>query len=278
MLEGAENYRNRLKDEFNERCHRNRRYSLRAFARDIDLLPSRLSDIFQGKQGLSAEMAQKICTHLNWSEKEKRLFIVSVESQHARSQIRRTAALAELKEIESQANIKVIDADLFAIIAQWHHFAILELFATDDFQPSPSWIASRLDLNPIEVERALSRLERVGLLKKQEGGWKAIEGFPITTQDIPSKAIKEFHSQILHRAQTALFFQEVKMRDFSAIHFAVNPSDLPQLKEELREMRRALVKKYNTRPNKTAVYCLGIQLFAATQLKQNEPKICVEES
>jgi hypothetical protein len=47
----------------------------------------------------------------------------------------------------------------------WYHFAILELTRLQDFQPDSRWIARVLGLNPDEVNIALARLMRLGLLE-----------------------------------------------------------------------------------------------------------------
>ena len=48
-------YRDILSDQFNVRRKVNARYSLRAFARDMSISPSRLSEVISGKGDLSRE-------------------------------------------------------------------------------------------------------------------------------------------------------------------------------------------------------------------------------
>ena len=76
-------YRSILKDELLRRIRQNPRYSLRAFARDLRLSPSRLSEVLSGKQGLSRQAAKAITERLGWRGSEAERFIDLVESQHA---------------------------------------------------------------------------------------------------------------------------------------------------------------------------------------------------
>ena len=82
-------YRDLLASEYEERCRRNSHYSLRAFARDLNLGAPRLSDVLNYKSGLSKEASAKIAERLGYNEEEKSFFCTLVESQHARSRAQR---------------------------------------------------------------------------------------------------------------------------------------------------------------------------------------------
>lgn len=80
-------YREILSREFQKRRERNANYSLRSFARDLDLAPSRLSEILNYKQGLSQEKAKEVCQALPISNYEKEVFLLSVQASHARRKL-----------------------------------------------------------------------------------------------------------------------------------------------------------------------------------------------
>lgn len=80
VLGHRENYRVWLKAEFAERCQRNPGYSLRSFARDLKILPSRLGDILHGHQGMSVTVAKALASRLAWSESEREHFAALVEA------------------------------------------------------------------------------------------------------------------------------------------------------------------------------------------------------
>ena len=137
-------YREWLKQEFSDRCRRNPRYSLRAFARDLLFLPSRLSDVLNGKQGLSAKTASQLARRLGLSQAETQEFIALVEAEDARSITQRTLAQAQLEQMKARPSaFQGLDADTFAVISDWHHFALLELVTLDGFQPNRNWISRR---------------------------------------------------------------------------------------------------------------------------------------
>ena len=94
----AHDYRNILKAELEARCRHNPCYSLRAFARDLKIAPSRLSEILNNKQGLSQDFAMKIATLIGLSADDHALFCDSVAAFHARSRRQRQLARARLQE------------------------------------------------------------------------------------------------------------------------------------------------------------------------------------
>ena len=62
-----------IKQVYTERKTRNKKYSLRAFARDLDIPVSSLSELLSGKSGISKERAIKVADKLNLSIKEKNI-------------------------------------------------------------------------------------------------------------------------------------------------------------------------------------------------------------
>lgn len=264
MIDTSTDYRAWLRNELAERCRRNRQYSLRAFARDLELLPSHLSDVLHRKQGLSAKSATTIARRLGLGPAEETVFVTLVESEHARSRAARQAAKQHLKRLRVSSRHRSLREDVFAVVADWYHFAILELIQCDDFEPRLDWIATRLGISVVEAERAVERLVATGLLERRGESWVVTERFPAAGGEIASAAVKRFHSQILEKAAEALYLQAVAKRDFSCITFAFNPADLPALKEEVKRFRRRIERKYKARSGKKQVYAMSTQLFALT--------------
>ena len=65
VIQLYQSYQDILKAELEKRQRANARYSLRAFARDLGVSPSNLSEILQRKAGLSRIKAQEIAKKLN---------------------------------------------------------------------------------------------------------------------------------------------------------------------------------------------------------------------
>jgi hypothetical protein len=92
-------YQEILKANLSRRIGMNPRYSLRAFAQLVGLSPSKLSEIFSAKKGLSSARAEDVCARLKLKGPEKEAFLLSVEAQHSRIEKVRVEAKRKLKEI-----------------------------------------------------------------------------------------------------------------------------------------------------------------------------------
>lgn len=267
----AHDYVDVLKSEFEARCRRNPHYSLRAFGRDIGLLSSRLSDILHRKQGLSSQKAALIAQRLGFDELESRWFVTLVNSARARSRAKRLAAERTLQELRKESAYFTLRSELFTLVSDWYHFPILELTTLDDFVADRDWIARKLGITPIQAERAVERLLSLGLLQRRKNNkLVAATTFPKSTDDIPSLAIQNAHQQMLEKAARALHFQDVSKREFSANVMAIDPADIPRIKEEIRNFRRDLEKRYKQAPHKKAVYCFSTQLFSLTEAGKHD--------
>ncbi len=261
VVTGHKDYRTLLRNEFETRAQHNPRYSLRAFARDLGLASSRLSEIFNNQEGLSRSSAAQVAKRLGYGKEETEVFCDLVESVHARSKAKRAIAGIRLKNRYQYAEFNQLQMDHFKVLSDWHHFAILELTTIAGFRSEVTWISKQLGVSPLLVSTAIERLERIGLLSKKSGKWVTQEPFTATPSGIPSESIKKFHKQILEKAITALHLQSVDERDFSAMVMAIPSEKIPWAKSKIKEFRRELSKNFESEKNKDQVYCLSIQLF-----------------
>jgi plasmid maintenance system antidote protein VapI len=69
-------YQKELQMIYEQRSSNNPRYSLRAFARDLEMDPSDLVNIMKGKKSVSPRVAYKIGQHLNLTGEKLLAFLV----------------------------------------------------------------------------------------------------------------------------------------------------------------------------------------------------------
>jgi uncharacterized protein (TIGR02147 family) len=255
------NYQHFLNVEFEKRRMRNPRYSLRAFARDLGVAAPKLSEILRGKCGLSEASAKRLAGKLSLSEYDTTIFVHQVLSKHARKKTDREAARNILETLKTQHSFDAMTLETFKVIADWYHFAILEMTEIKGFESDASWVAKRLHLPKLLVKDAIQRLKNVGLLAETaEGVWYQTEEILATPTDIPCTEINKNHCQILTKAYEALN-DSVEERDFSSVTLAIPESQIDEIKKEIRDFRRKLAQKINEAENKDRVYCLSIQFF-----------------
>lgn len=260
------NYRDYIRNEFESRARSRAPYSLNAFARDLGLAPSRLSEVLSGKQGISQEVAERIAGLIGLSAEERAYFCDLAEMEHARSAEKRELAKLRLQQRDLDQSYWALQADAFQIVSDWHHFGIVQLLELPNFRNDPKWMARALGVSKDDVETAVERLLRLGVIEESKSRLRKTKDFVGTTDGVPSSAIRKFHAQVLSKAMRALTDQTVENRSFSANFMTIDKAKLPEAKEMMRKFRRRFVTQVcEAGQNRNSVYCLSMQLFELTQ-------------
>lgn len=259
-------YREILLQQLSRRQADNPRYGLRAFSRDLGISPSQLSEVLRGVHGLSPARAVDVGIRLGFSEREQRLFCDLVTVETGRSSVTRDAARTRLNGASADLKKHVFDEDSFRLVADWYHLAILALAETKKFSTDLSAIAKRLDVPVHQTEMAVKRLIRLGLLTKNNGKLELVASQTSTTDDVPSEAIRIFHTQVFNKARQALLTHPPEERQISSMVFAMRKTDLPAAKERLKAFRRKFMAEFErTDATGDEVFCLNMSLFGLSQ-------------
>lgn len=235
---------------------RNPSYSLRAYSQKLNLSPAALSEMMSGKRPISQKTAVKIFERLNIPPAEKE----------------KIYKLERSKEFLEKSNKKYsqIEMDQYHMISDWFYFATLSLAETEEFQDSPEWIAQRLNIKVFEAKQALNRLERLGLLQRNDHDQLEATGASFTTStDISSATLRKSHSDNLDLAKNSLEKDDVNIKDFSSMTMAIDPELLPEAKKLIQDFRRKLTHFLESE-KKQEVYKLNIQLFPISQIKNQK--------
>lgn len=157
-------YREVLKNELVQRQERNSLYSLRSFARDLGISPSRLSEIFNHKQGISLSWAKKISEKINLSTEDAELFCLLVTKEHGKSEQARSVAEEKIKQFMEKLNpfIKIYKVnDIFLMSPNQMTRFIQDLRARLKklviYKNEYDQVAS--NLNPYKIQIRISRLK-----------------------------------------------------------------------------------------------------------------------
>jgi uncharacterized protein (TIGR02147 family) len=253
-----------LKEEFEDRASRNSGYSLRAYARDLGLSPAALSLLLNMKKGISEQKAGDIATRLGFTLYEKEEFLLSVTSQHSRSPGRREETLKKIEQMSTRSNRqKKIAVDAFAAVQNWYCLAILELLELDHCSHKPVWFAEKLGLNVVVIKNALENLTRAGLIEFSKGKYRALTEESTTEEDVPSQEIKNFHAQVMKRAEQSLYNDAVNEREFISMTLAFPEKEMQEAQKMIRDFQQAFADRFYTQTKKkrNSVYQLAVQFY-----------------
>jgi plasmid maintenance system antidote protein VapI len=148
-----------LRGELLRRTLRNPRYSLRAYAKFLDVAPATLSQLLRGRRACTPRTIQRMGLRLGIDE------ATLAACQQAESLAASNGSDTSLRQLEALLR------DTVEIASEWYHHAILELARADGFQPDSRRIASALGLTVDEVNVGVQRLARLGLLEMRGARW-----------------------------------------------------------------------------------------------------------
>jgi predicted enzyme related to lactoylglutathione lyase/transcriptional regulator with XRE-family HTH domain len=147
-----------LRAELTRRCARNPSYSLRAFARALDVDHATLSQILRGKRALTRDTILELGKRLG------------LEGSRLEAFVRDAEAVRDGPPAYSPS------LDAAAIVGEPLHHQLLALTHTEDFRGESAFLAQVLDTTPDAINVVLQRLLRFGLLRMTEGRWLDVTG------------------------------------------------------------------------------------------------------
>lgn len=251
-------FRHFLQDELSARCARNSNYSLRSFAKSLSISPSALSAMIKGKRPITNKMKEKLGLKLGLSlEKIQNL----LAQPHGNTK-------NGTETVESDL-FQQITIDTFSVISELHHYALLELMKTTDFKWDSKWIAHRLGKTVSEINIAVERLERIGLLDKDDAGnlIDSTTGFSTDIREgLSTQAQRRFQEKSLERSIEAIRMVSIEDRDNTSMTMAINTKDLPQAKKMIKEFRRRFCGRLEENSQLNEVYQLTISFVPLSNL------------
>lgn len=235
--------------KYNEGRSKNARWSQRAFAKRVGLSSGALSEIFQGKRRLSAPMKKKLAGKLELTPLEQVEFFDEELPNHLK---KNGVEYHRLSEQES--------TDQFHLIAEWWHFAILNLVKTKNFEASIAWISERLGISPAETEEAWARLFRLGYLYKN--GDKVVRRHPrlATSDDVLNASINKAHLEDAKLIEKSLKENPVDSRDHTSMTLVMSRANMARAKEMIRLFQDRFAEEVETTTGED-VYRLSVSFF-----------------
>lgn len=248
-----------IKTEFETRKKKNAHFSLRSFARKLEISPAQLSQIMNGKRPITLKFIKKIAAKLNYSPREVKSLMDSFIKDKGGA-----------TPYHDQKRIRLED-DHFKLIADWYHFAILSLTKLKEAKSDPRWIASQLGISITDASAALIRLERLGLIRTKPRFEQIGDPLEVSS-DTPSEAIRKYHKQNLVLAIEKIEDVPNELREIQSICLPLQLSDISKYKKLVDQFINVAVENCNNN-DADVIYNFNIQFFPITKnhSKNKEP-------
>lgn len=233
--------RNWLIAELEERRRRNRRYSLRAFARDLGIDNSWLCKVLRGQRPVTPALLSR---------------------------------LEGVLPIPTQRPYPVVPSEVFEKISDPLHDRFLEVLKLRDFRPDLTWAAERLKLPLEKVQMIFGNLKEAGLLQVDAAGnWlDSTQGGSthLLGPNQTSSSQREYQKEILRGAIEALDMVPIEQRHQSSMVVAVHRSRLGEAKQLVSRFRRDLaILVGDPARDCDDIYHLSVSLYPALRGQQD---------
>ncbi len=239
-----------LQREFIDRCKKNASYSLRAYANFLEIDQSFLSKLLKGQRRVTEDLAKSVGPRLGIKPQKMTQIFTSG-----------TAAMPGFLSLSD---------DEFELLSNWHHFAILELTKTKNFNADATSIAARLNIHVEEVRAAVERLSRLGFISVIEGEWKLLApNTTFTNTTTSTTARRVFQKTLIEKSLHAIDHIPFDLRENGSLTIAINKDRIPEFKEKLKQVRKELSEFFQPdgETDLDEVYQLTVALFPLTKIK-----------
>ncbi|MBY0372254.1 TIGR02147 family protein [bacterium] len=263
-------YREFLQDYYQFHKKRNSAYSYRLFARKAKLgSPNYLKLVVDGKRRITDRTLYQFARGLGLNRDEEKYFRELVMYQEVSDPDSKELHLRSLlKYQEKQRTPTPLRAERIKFLLDWHHAVIRELVVTGDFREDPAWIAKRLGhkISEAQARESLDLLVRLRFLDRNaDGKLEQTEPLLTSSDEVPSHVIRSLHRTYLRKAINSIFSVPVEKRELSGLVLSIPGNRLKEIKDELKEFRKKLNRKYGLDKQSDEVYFVGLYLFPVTQ-------------
>lgn len=236
-----------LNETYEVRKKKNARYSLRSFARDLNISSGRLVSIMQQKELPGEITLGKIFSNLSTSEDKKDKILKDLKRARFKS--------------KDHSFEKVLDSAQLEQMGHWETWAIYTLMQRQDFDGTAEWLSQNLDLAKDFVTERLQALVSIGLVRFEDQKYALKVGNVTSGSGIPSKVMRELHKQFIKRGLESIEQVDIQFRDVSGITFCMDPEKMDEARTLITEFRSKMAGLIRSETPKSELYQLSVQFY-----------------
>lgn len=230
--------------------------------------PSSLSMVLKGQRFPSFDMINALSKDLDLNYREREYFELLIQLEKAKNKGRDTSKILEkIKNIPIPSDTFTMSLKEFSSISEWYYFVIKQLIDTPDFRNDDIWIYKKLrkKVQINQIRQAINDMLDMKIISRDENDKLTVvrQGL-ITTNDVPSQAIKKHHFGMINRAIEAIEEQNVNRRQISSMTLKINKSTMTEAKQSIFNFLKDFNEKYSSHES-SDLYQLNLQFFSHTK-------------
>jgi uncharacterized protein (TIGR02147 family) len=272
-----QNYREYLREYYNEQKTGKRSFSYRSFSEKAGIAaPSFLFHVIEGKRNLTKTTVMKISQALGHNRDEAEFFENMVFFNQAQTIAEKTLYYSRLIEIRKPIDIAIIPKDRYEYFTHWYHSVIREVVIFFNFKDDYDRLGAFL-VPPIkggEAKKSIALLERLGFIERDAQGLyhQSQNLISVKVGSADAFIVEKFQMEMLNVALKAYDAVAVPDRMTSSTTFSISPETFELFKLRLREMQHQLMEMARLDTNPSEAYQLTLNLFPVSRSIQDDSK------
>lgn len=260
-------YRKFLKEFYEEKKAQKPTFSHRYIASATGIDSSTFTKVINKQRNLSLNLAAKLIRVLKFKKKEADYFNLLILFDQSDNHEEKKMYLEQILSLRS-VETKTLDAQEYEYFENWYFIAIRELLGFYRFKDDFNTLAAILTppISPKEAKKAITRLEALGLIHKNDKGYYEPTERHVTTGDNwASVAITNYQLSTLRLAVEAVTRFPRRSIDFSTMTLKLSEAGLELVREKMKQLRKELAALEGSEPNPTSVYQVNLNAFPLTK-------------
>ncbi len=266
-----QNYRAFLKDFLDEEKNANPHFSHRAILMRMEVSSSGfLANVISGRNNLTNSHVSKLSKILRLDKAQSQYFEWLGHFTQAKTMDEKNDYYLRMADLQ-KSKLKVLDASQLSFFAKWHYSIIRELLNFFEFRDDYKDLARRVDppIRESEAREAVAALEKMGLIVKDESGvYRQKEAIISSGDEVSSMHVVNYQLATMDRAKRALEKIRGTDRDISVLTMTLSDKSFREIKSEVQQFRKKLLRIAELETNPDQVFQLNINLFSVTKRKE----------
>lgn len=231
-----------LREQFAVIKSANPRFSMRAFAKKLDLSIGTMSDLLNDKATITADRAAKVLNELKVGARERNELLLMMNKQ----------PIIDKKDLPD---------DLYAMITDWQNRMILFSFDLEEPNRDVTVLSKKLRMSVSDINEIIKGFVSKGLLSRdQDGKISRNQEIWASSDGRPNKSLINLHTSSLKMSLEVFPTIPTEKRDVSTINFAGCPEKLDEVRKEIRKFYEKVLVIMESGP-RTEVYQFSMQLL-----------------
>lgn len=264
-----QDFRSFLKDYYNTRRQKDRKFSIRFFARRAGLRSQNyLKVVMDGRRSLTSRNVPKFVKGLGLEPSEAEYFETLVNYNQARDLIERREYFNKLGFLHKKRRVpKILSGKQMAIFNHWRHLVIYEMACQENFNPDPKVISKKLGgrFSVEQIQESLDIILGSGILTENEHG-KLVPVAPqlASPDQLTNEQLRSIHKSFVSLGIEALESKNQESKEMRTLTIGLTKEQVGIVREKISEFMRELNSVFTTNQGQD-IYQINLQFFRLTK-------------